>query len=297
VLPHAVESLLAQDLPPERFEILVVDNASTDGTSETVRRRWGAAANLRVVDEPRLGVSHARNTGWRHARAPLVAYLDDDAVAPKDWLNRILDCFEQCGDTVGCVGGPVEPLWEATRPEWLPDSLLPFLTVMNLGEKACDLDGETFLFGTNFATSRRLLEETGGYREDLGPIGRWHRSGEDTYVQRRIRRAGYRVRYEPAIRVHHRVHRERVQKRWVLRRMYWEGLARARQNLDQDLIDPAQHRALARKALRRFLHSPRRLVLCIAPTGRSASLFERKAASRRRLGAVAGYLGFGGRKR
>lgn len=81
---------------------------------------------------------------------------------------------------LGCVGGPVVPFWEVSRPEWLLDSLLPFMTVLDMGDSACDLKGESFLFGTNFAIQRDLLEKIGGYRTDLGPIGRWHRSGEDT---------------------------------------------------------------------------------------------------------------------
>ncbi len=296
LLPSAIESLLSQNLPRERFEILVVDNASKDGTTTFVRERFGATPNLQILQEPRLGTSHARNTGWKNARAPIVAYLDDDAVASSDWLTRILSCFDASDALPGCIGGPVEPIWEVSRPEWLPDSLLPFMTVLDMGDAACDLEGEEFLFGTNFAIQRDLLEKIGGYRTDLGPIGRWHRSGEDTYVQRQVRRAGRTLRYEPSIRVHHRVQAGRLTKRWVLRRMYWEGLARARQTLDPSHIQPGERRAYTWKALRRFLHSPRRLLLSVTPTGNSSKLFERKAASRRRLGTLAAYLGFGSRE-
>ncbi len=195
-----------------------------------------------------------------------------------------------------CVGGPVVPFWEVSRPEWLLDSLLPFMTVLDMGDSACDLKGETILFGTNFAIQRDLLEKIGGYRTELGPIGRWHRSGEDTYLQRQVRRIGRTLRHEPGIRVQHRVQAGRLTKRWVLRRMYWEGLARARQTLDPSHIQPGERRACTWKARRRLLHSPRRLVPSVIPTGSSSKLFERKAASRRRLGTLTGYLGFGSRE-
>jgi glycosyltransferase involved in cell wall biosynthesis len=74
LLAEALDSLLAQSLAPETYEILVVDNGSTDATVDVVQA-FGARHLVRYLLEQRLGLSHARNTGAAAARTPYVAYL------------------------------------------------------------------------------------------------------------------------------------------------------------------------------------------------------------------------------
>ena len=79
-LRKALQSLVDQTMAQELYEIIVVDNASTDGTKQVVSE-YSGASNLRCLYEPVIGLSRARNTGWGNARGEYVAYLDDDAVA------------------------------------------------------------------------------------------------------------------------------------------------------------------------------------------------------------------------
>jgi glycosyltransferase involved in cell wall biosynthesis len=202
-LRRALASLAAQTLPADRYEIVVVDNASTDATRNLVTREFAGITGLRYVFEPVLGVSRARNAGWRAARAPLVAYLDDDAIAAPDWLARATSAFARLKPAPGCLGGPVLPIWEVPRPAWLPDALLPYLTVLELGQDSGPMPRGKFLYGTNSVFPRELLAEIGGYPPELGPIGRWHRSGEDTFVQKLVRERGHPLWYDPALRVQH----------------------------------------------------------------------------------------------
>src|SRR5690349_1483083 len=104
-LPHAIESLVGQSLAASQFEILIVDNASTDPTHEVVKRYLPKLSNLRYLYEPRQGLSHARNTAWQSAEGKYVAYLDDDAQANPHWLIGILRHFEQSTPTPWSVGG------------------------------------------------------------------------------------------------------------------------------------------------------------------------------------------------
>ncbi len=293
-LRRALASLTAQTLPADRYEIVVVDNASTDATRDLVTRELAGIDRLRYVFEPTLGVSRARNAGWRSARAPLVAYLDDDAIAAPDWLERATSVFAMLKPAPGCLGGPVLPIWEVPRPDWLPDALLPYLTVLELGQDSGPMPRGKFLYGTNSVFPRARLAEIGGYPLGLGPIGRWHRSGEDTFVQKQLRERGHPLWYDPALRVQHFVPAERVRRRWVLRRLYLEGLSRARQRLEGRPPGPLGRIKLIGVALNKLLSSPRRLFALVLPAS-TPERFARRASSWRRLGYLIGILGAGSR--
>jgi len=292
VLRHALASLAGQTLPADAYEIVVVDNASTDATRDLVTRELAGEGRLRYVFEPQLGVSRARNAGWRAARAPLVAYLDDDAIAAPDWLAEAVAAFAKLDPRPGCLGGPVLPIWEVPRPAWLPDALLPYLTVLELDQGPGPMPRGKFLYGTNSVFPRERLAEIGGYPAGLGPIGSWHRSGEDTFVQKQLRERGFQLWYDPALRVQHRIPAERASRRWVLRRLYLEGLSRARQQLQTRAPGPLGRIRLVGIALRKLLSSPRRLLALVLPAPTPES-FGRRASSWRRVGYLMGVLGAG----
>jgi len=292
VLRGALASLAAQTLPQGSYEIVVVDNASTDATRDLVTRELTGIAGLRYVFEPQLGVSRARDAGWRAARAPLVAYLDDDAIAAPDWLARAVAGFAELAPRPGCLGGPVLPIWEAPRPAWLPDALLPYLTVLELDQGRGPMPRGKFLYGTNSVFPREQLAEIGGFPAGLGPIGTWHRSGEDTFVQKRLRERGLQLWYDPALRVQHRVPAERLSRRWVSRRLYLEGLSRARQQLLMRAPGPLGRMKLIGVALRKLFSSPRRVLALVLPAP-TPDRFGRRASSWRRIGYLMGILGAG----
>jgi hypothetical protein len=153
-----------------------------------------------------------------------------------------------------------------------------------------------FLYGTNSVFPREQLAEIGGYPVGLGPIGSWHRSGEDTFVQKQLRARGLPLWYDPALRVQHHVPAERLRRRWVLRRLYLEGLSRARQQLQTRTPGPLGRIQLIGVALRKLGSSPRRLLAMVLPAP-TPERFERRAASWRRLGYLMGTLGAGTRTR
>ncbi len=93
-LRHALRSLAQQSLASDHFEIIAVDNHSTDGTAAWVREIATSVPNIRYMFEPSLGLNHARNAGWRAANSEFVAFVDDDAVADRHWLNVLLAKFK-----------------------------------------------------------------------------------------------------------------------------------------------------------------------------------------------------------
>jgi glucosyl-dolichyl phosphate glucuronosyltransferase len=225
-LGGSIKSVLDQssDVP---FELIVVDNASSDGTAAVVRP-FVEAGRLQYAVEPELGLSRARNTGRRLAKGRYIAYLDDDAIAMPGWLNAIPRAFA-IASKVGVVGGRVDPMWEAVRPAWLSDDLAMGLAVVNWSDEPRLLQdiGREWLVGANVAFDADVLDALGGFDASLGRSGNRLLSGEEIVLQRRAIERGCTCVYYPAMHVRHVISASRMHKGWFRRRYFWQGVSDA----------------------------------------------------------------------
>lgn len=221
----AVQSLVRQTLPASAFEIIVVDNGSTDGTDRVVAELAAAAGNVRYVREERIGLSTARNTGAAATSAPYVAYMDDDARAEPDWLESIVRAFREISPAPAALGGRVTLDWDGPAPTWFPPRYQSLYTWVDLGNQRRPIGSRGYIVGANMAFRRDVLNQVGGFRTDLGRHGTGLMGGEDTALIRTLLAARLPVHYEPAAVVAHRVPPERRRKRWLYRRLFWEGAA------------------------------------------------------------------------
>ena len=234
ILARAIDSLVAQSLPAEKYEILIVDNGSTDNTRELVQALARQHGNLRYVSEPVSGLSKARNTGLEQSQSDLVAFIDDDATAWPAWLERICGVFAGRRPQPGLVCGPVRAEWGAPRPSWLKDYWLPFYSVLNWSDEPRCLDADEWVVGANFAVQRTLAIDCGGFDAALGRVGNALLGDEELALTDDIRHAGYEIFYDPAIGVDHYIHAERLSRAWFYRRVFWGAVsngARQRQIL------------------------------------------------------------------
>ncbi|HEX6202961.1 MAG TPA: glycosyltransferase family 2 protein [Thermoanaerobaculia bacterium] len=172
------------------FEVIVVDNASTDGTREVVRE-----AGVRYVfSAARNGISRTRQIGVEAARGEIVAMCDDDCVPEPDWLRRMIDRFAGderlalVGGRVINVGFPGRRQFKGTSRLVGPNGLMEFV------EDPADAE---FFGNLNLALRRRAVEEVGGYDPFL-KAGR-----EELDLAATLRRSGWRTGYEPAAVVTH----------------------------------------------------------------------------------------------
>ena len=221
-LRKAINSLVNQSLSSEEFEIVIVDNASTDNTKKVVEE-FSHVSNIKYVYEPRLGLSYARNTGFKNAVGKYIAYLDDDAVVCPKWLEYIIKAFES-NPGAGCVGGKIAPIWESPRPKWLHDQLLSWLTTLDHGSTPKFLEDKEWVWGTNMSFLAERLKISGGFRTSLGRKGSLLLSGEEMQLQDNIRERGYKIYYDPKIEVSHHVHPERLTKEWFFNRFFWQAV-------------------------------------------------------------------------
>jgi len=224
-LEKCLRSLLRQTLAVDRCEVIVVDNGSTDQTAELVVRIAATAPHVRYVHEPVIGLSRARNTGWRMAAANIVGYIDDDAVAGERWLEDALWCFGNSQPAPTWVGGPIDLEWEVPNPGWIDDELAVPLGRVHWGDTPRSLSHPERLGGGNGFFNRGWLERLGGFDERLGRQGASLLSGEETQLQQRIEAAGGFLYYHPGVRIRHYVPAERTRPNWFYRRYFWGGVS------------------------------------------------------------------------
>ena len=135
----------ARTIPRRRpFELLVVDNNSTDATPEVVARARARDDRVRYLRETKQGVSHARNAGIAAARAPILAFTDDDVRVGPGWLAAIARAFCQYPGA-SAVGGKVLPLWPAPPPPWLTRAQWAPLALVDYGEHPVRVDAHNSL--------------------------------------------------------------------------------------------------------------------------------------------------------
>lgn len=288
-LRKAIRSLVFQSLDEELYEILVVDNASTDDTRHIVHNEFSGVSNLRYLYEPVLGLSQARNTGWRGAEGEYVAYLDDDAVASPVWLERILEVFDTVSPKPGCVGGKIEPIWEAPRPIWLSDSMLPVLTVLDLSDKPTFLSDQ-IPSGANISFAKVVLMELGGFSVALGRKGNQLLSNEEVLLMRKMKDKGFLCFYHPEIKVRHHIPASRLTERWFLDRYYWQGISDAAVYVFQEVPNIMARLCRACYVMARTFLSPRHLLNLAIPHN-STSRLQSLLAARYSLGYLRGIIG------
>jgi len=216
-LKVAVESIALQTLPQSiKWEIVVVDNNSTDQTRQVVQQLQRRYPELiRYLFEPKQGISNARNSGIAVARGEILAFLDDDETAGPDWL-RTLTTNLHTGEWAG-AGGRVLPPADFSPPQWLSTKssfVSGPLATFDLGLEPGVLREPAF--GANMAFRKEVFERLGGFRTDLGRSGQSMISNEDTEFGRRVLAAGFRLRYEPAAIAYHPVEENRLKKRYFL---------------------------------------------------------------------------------
>ena len=210
-------------LPKAEWELLVIDNASSDSTRELLADiPWPDGWKVRVLREAKLGLSHARNRAIAEARGEYIIFLDDDETADPDWLcayERLIEA--QAPDA---FGGRIEVLFEGERPAWLRDALLGFLGQLNRHAAIAQLTGPGESFhGGNFGFRRELVGQVGGFDADLGRKGQDNTGGEEVDFYRRLLNAGYKVWWTPEAVIHHRIQAVKLDRRYFIDLHYRQG--------------------------------------------------------------------------
>lgn len=199
------------------YEVLVVDNNSTDGTAELVQAFLKDRPELpvRYFFEPAQGLSNARNRGMKEAKGDVFVFLDDDAFVAGDYLSSI-EAFLKKYPEVAAFGGPIEPLFEeCPRPKWLCHWSMGWVSAYDMGRKVREFGGKAFPFGGNSGVSREIVEKVGQFNPELGRKGGNMDAGEEKDFYKRIRSLGGKILYCPEMRIRHVITANRTTLEYV----------------------------------------------------------------------------------
>jgi glycosyltransferase involved in cell wall biosynthesis len=230
LLRSTLERLRHQRFEPGD-EVIVVDNASTDTTSEVIERAAQEfPVPLRHLHDLSPGKAPALNAAIAAARGDVLALTDDDVLVGRDWMAIVRHLFRD--RSLALVGGRVDPHWQSEAPSWLQveehgryGPMSSPLALLHYGE-AQDL-GKRTAVGANLAVRRTVFEAIGGFAPSLGKRRGTLLGGEDHDFCQRAVAAGYRCEYRPELQVQHWVPTERTRLRYFLRWFFWCGITHA----------------------------------------------------------------------
>lgn len=214
----SVKSIINQSLSPEKYEIILVNNSKTDIPDNYFPDR------VKIVSEPSLGLSKARNTGAAAAKGEYLLYIDDDAVADENMLSAIYYSFKE-HSKISIIGGQI--ILELPNPK--PDVFLegresvwsgytvPYKIFREIREQY------EFPYGACFAVKHSVLDALGGFSKEYGRCGNNYAGGEETALCFKAQKLGFKIGIEPNAYVRHCVAAKRFSKEHIQKTIY-EGI-------------------------------------------------------------------------
>ena len=217
LLRQTLAGIAQQDFPSDRFEVLVIDNNSTDDTRGVVTAFAGVLPPPRHIVETRQGLDHARNRAIAAARGDIIVFADDDILVEAGWLARLVAPF--AGDTahkIGAVGGEVVPVFPDGLPPWVSEWHSPLAFRPDAGP----LPPSQSPMGANLAIPKWVFAEHGSFHTALDRSGKKLFGGGDAEMIRRLRAAGLEIWFAPAALVRHQMPASRTTFRYAARHAF-----------------------------------------------------------------------------
>ncbi len=216
-LRQTLAGVVTQQFPRDHFEILVIDNNSSDHTRAVVDEFAAAHPAPRYLHEPQQGLDHARNRAIAEARGEIILFADDDIVVQPDWIAQMaVPILADPARRIGAVGGEVIPVFPDGLPEWVREWHAPLAFRTDTGP----LGTRDSPMGANLAFPQWVFEQLGTFHTGLDRAAGNYFSGGDSEMIRRIRAAGLEVWFAPAAAVKHQLPANRTTFRYAARHAF-----------------------------------------------------------------------------
>jgi glycosyltransferase involved in cell wall biosynthesis len=285
-LKETLAGLVKQDYPSALWELLVIDNNSTDDTAEVVASFMSAPPFPRRVVETRQGLDHGRNRAISEAMGEIIVLADDDILMPSDWLSKLVAPFaSEKAHTIGVVGGEVIPVFPDGLPKWMEGAHRP----LSFRKDAGVLPADQSPMGANFAFPKWVFAKLGTFRTELDRQGTSLFGGGDTEMIRRVRASGLEVWFVPEAKVFHQMPASRLSMDYAMRHAFDSARSRV---VDEAGIIAASGRSAAPFYISRAVASILKLIGYMLMATGYAVIFQPGKARRTMVRAwrCCGYL-------
>jgi glycosyltransferase involved in cell wall biosynthesis len=231
-LDRLFNALSRQTLKSDYYEIILIDNGSSDNTQNIFRKWNNTFTHISYYYQSSPGLHIGRHKGLHEAKGNVLVYIDDDIEPFETWLEAIQTSFEN--KEIVLVGGKCLPKYETPPPQWIsklwePDTngnrIFGYLSLIDLGDDIIYTSPYN-IFGCNFSIRKSNLLEIGGFHPDAMPqeLIRFRGDGE-TYVSNVIQSKGYKTLYNPRASVYHWVPKKRMTIEYFCQRAYNQGIS------------------------------------------------------------------------
>lgn len=218
-IKDAMNSLYHQTLDKAAYEVIVVDNNSKDNTSEICHEfiAGHGDAHFLYLTETSQGASFARNTGAARAQSPLLCFMDDDAVADPDYLEKIIAFFDAHPDAGG-LGGRIIPRYIPSEPKWMSHYVSSLVGHFHYSEQVSVFAANKYPLESNMIIRKADFDAINGFNTALpGVVGTLRIGGEGKDFFFRLKELGRTIYYDPAIRVQHVVETAKLTREYMYR--------------------------------------------------------------------------------
>jgi glycosyltransferase involved in cell wall biosynthesis len=217
LLVDCINSIINQSVSCGNYNILIVDNNSTDKTEQVLAGYSKNHSNFIYVKEVQQGISFARNRGALEAHSMWLAFLDDDSLAHYDFVEKALEIIAL--NRFDCFGGIYHPWYKYGKPKWIhPD----FGRKIPLSDTICEIHSSK-LDGGIFAIKREVLLNVGMFNDSMGMKGNMIAYGEETLLQQKLLENGYKSGFSPFWQMDHLVAKYKLSIWWHLRAEFAKG--------------------------------------------------------------------------
>ncbi len=226
---QCLESIANQSADRAEWELIIVNNKSTDETDGIVRNFLGSQdSDLKAAYfiEENQGLSHARNRGINESSGSFYVFVDDDAFLNESYILNLIKHLKAFDDLKGFgFGGRIYPFLESELPKWMSKYLMPLMSVMDRGDHIKEYAQRQFPIGANMGVSRSIIDQIGDFNVNLGRTGKNMLGGEEKDLFFRMRAEGYKVYYFPDVIVQHVVPDARLTHEFVKKQASGIGIS------------------------------------------------------------------------
>jgi len=218
-IEDAMQSLYHQTLPLALFEVIIANNNSTDNTAAVCQQFLvnHTDAHFYYLEEKRQGATYARNSGAALAKGELLCFMDDDAIADPDYLERIVNFFETHADAGG-LGGRIIPKYIPEEPKWMSHYVSSLVGNFHYSETVEIFKPGKYPLESNMIIRTADFIKVNGFNEALpGVVGTLRIGGEGKEFFYKLQAIGRQIYYDPAIRVQHVVEVKKLTKEYMYR--------------------------------------------------------------------------------